>query len=283
MTTAVKTKGYPDVHSIENWKYTTTNNIKNFKDKDEAKRFISGTGRIWKLDTYANGELFITNLLKSIDELHGISTNGFEYTDDKGDPCYILFLIQLPPDGRSVQISHTQHKLTRSGARRNASDNVQIEESNAKQWLMQRACDELRLPEKTTKALMNPNCNAIEHRPGKYTSNERKLSASEVNRMTDMTETPRYFGEHQYSIMHKSRHGKQFFYGKQEVANFCKHIEHSEEFLQYLTEQIQNVNQPKELVYEVQFSSQEFYILKIVVMPEKDIVHMFMRLETGSM
>jgi predicted acyl esterase len=281
MTTVAKNKMYPDVHNAENWKYTTTNNIKTFNNKDDAKRFISGTSKIWKLENYKNGTTFTQSLLQSIDEIHQSNTAGFEYADENGDVCYILFLIQVSPDGKSLQISHTQHKLSRSGARRNAVDNVNIEECNAGRWLMQRACNELHLPEQATEAMMSSKTNTIENRTAKYSLQEHSLSQKEINEITNAIHSTSDQNEN-YCSVHKSRCQKRFLHSIQEIANFSTRISDSDQFLDRLVEQIQNVRTPKEFLHQLQYSDGEKCTLTILVRHENNLIHLLTQLQIGG-
>ncbi|CAF3964055.1 unnamed protein product, partial [Rotaria sp. Silwood1] len=227
MAVATRSKGYPDVTSTENWKYTTTNNIKNFRNKDEAQRFIAGTVKIWKLESFKNGHLFIDNLLKSVENLERSTTTGFEYLDDNGDVCYILFLIQLMSDGKSIQITHTQHKLSRTGARRSGSDSVQVEESNAGRWLMQRAYEELRLPYDAINSNANHKNISTEYQI-KINGEEHDLSTEQIAKLVSMHPTSPYNDEMHYHIMHRHRHSKAYLKGIPAIADFWLHLSHPE-------------------------------------------------------
>ncbi|CAF3596573.1 unnamed protein product [Rotaria socialis] len=278
MATVAKNKGFPDVHNAENWKYTTTNNIKKINGKDEAKRFISGTIKIWKLHESENGDAFTQSLLKAIEDLHETYTTGLEYTDEKGDICYLLFLIQRLADGSSIQITHTHHKLSRSGIRKNSSDHVQMEECNTKQWLIQRACSELHLSDRTTKAMMSYNNNALVNNLAKYSSQERLLTRKELNDITLKIDSTPPVGVNHYHIMHKQKHGKQFLSSIPEISNFCQYIPDPDEFVEKLAKLIENLNQHKELVYEVQYSNVEKCFLRIIVSPDDQIVHILVQI-----
>ncbi|CAF2917445.1 unnamed protein product [Rotaria sp. Silwood2] len=272
MATVTRSKAYPDVSNTENWKYTTTNNIKRFNNKDDVKRFILGTSKIWKLDNVKNGQAFTDSLLQSIDVMHESNTAGLEYVDDKGDVCYILFLIEVSPDRKSMQITHTQHKLSRSGARKNATDNVQVEECNAGRWLMQRAYDELHLPQHTMEAMMFNNHNSLEHRTPKYSSEERSISLEGINQIFEAARSN--FQSENYCEAHRKRFGKTFLRSILEISSFCERISESDAFLEHLVDQIQNVQQPKEFLHHLQYLDGEKWTLAIMVKPDRAYIRM---------
>lgn len=273
MAAVTKSKSsYPDVNNVENWKYTTTNNIKNFADKDQAKRFISGTCKIWKLDAYKNGNAFIHNLLQSIDELYENNVTGFEYVDEKDDMCYILFVIQFVNERKSIQISHTQHKISKTGARRNAADIIQIEENSAAQWLIQRACEELHLPNQITNDMLSKKLNALEHPTGKYHIEEHDLT---VDKQKELMRRIQSLGhENHYHIMHMSYHGRSFLYSIPEIATFSKYLNRPDEFVDNLEKQLRNIEKLKELFCSLHASNGETYTLNIAANPEKDMAHL---------
>lgn len=281
MATVAKNQMYPDVHNTENWKYTTTNNIKSFGNKDDAKRFIVGTCNIWKIEKCKNGTTFIQSLLQSIDDMRQTNTAGFEYVDENGDKCYILFLMQVSSDRKALQISHTQHKLSRSGVRKAAVDNVQVEECNAGRWLMQRACNELHLPEQTTKEMMSQEYNTLEYRTPKYSLQQHKLSTKEINEIIKANELASPENENVY-FAHKNRYGKEFLCLIPEVSSFCKYISEPDAFLEHLITQIQNVHDSTEFLHQLQYPDGKKCTLCIFMKPTKNYIYMLLEMQDGS-
>ncbi|CAF4039462.1 unnamed protein product, partial [Adineta steineri] len=233
----------------------------------DAKRFISGMSKIWKLDNYSNSSSFTDWTSQSIDDLHESHTTAFKYVDEKGDICCIIFLIQPLRDGKLVQVAHTHHKLSQSGSRKNATDNAQTEEYNARQWLVQRACNELRLPESIMKSIMYlPYNNCTEY----------DLKVDEATAMPPKIYSTPSPNENHYYIIHRKHHGKQFLKTVQQISNFSKYISHPEEFVEELATQIQNVQRYEDFSYEASYSKKEKCTLGIIVLPDQnpDIVHM---------
>lgn len=293
-TVTTRSKGYLDVQSVENWKYTTTNNLKRFSSKDEAKRFIIGTGKIWKLDSYKNGGTFIEKLVDSIDVMRGYNASGLEYIDDKGDVCYILFLIEQSSDGKSIQISHTQKKLSRSGVRKNASDNVLVEECNAGRWLMQQAYQELHLPEQTINEIMLPlpSLSSPSSSHGGRAHEHNKVRKYQVDYQYDLknddirqllqtehsTSSP-LVDKHSYYVMDVVRHKTQFLETIKEIQDFSIHLVHPENFVGELIDWCRQLQIAKQLSVSVEFSDGCKCILVIAAIPTgKEFVQLFISL-----
>jgi hypothetical protein len=275
MAVSTYLKSHLDLTSVENWKYTTTNNVKKLTSQEEAKRFILGTEKIWRLGQYTGGTSILQSLTQSIDDCSESTTTGFPYVDNNGDHCYLLFLIERRTDGKSIQITHTHHKLSRSGARKAAADCVQVQDSNVTQWLMQRACNELHLSQQATADMMMiQKNNTFEYRPLQYTYKETDLSAGEAKDTTTKVYSTSHHGENRHHNIYRQDDNRQHLLSISYISNFCQYMSNYEELLEHLTKRIQTVKSCKELSYKISISNQDKHTLTFIMLPENDFVRL---------
>jgi hypothetical protein len=127
------------------WRYRTVNNVKILQNMNDVPRFINGICRTWKIETYAGGNEFIRKFLDLMQNGYESYFDGFYYANENGDLCYIILAVRPYRDARSTEVLYTHHTLSKSPISSGDTREVAVEEHETKIWLIQRACDELRL------------------------------------------------------------------------------------------------------------------------------------------
>ncbi|CAF4528000.1 unnamed protein product [Rotaria socialis] len=274
MATVALYNANTDVKGVENWKYTTTNNTKVLKTREEAKTYMSNMCKIWKLASFRDGAKFNTENIKAIDNLHDSITNSFEFTDDKGDACCILVLIQLGIDGKSIQISNTNHKLTRKAVHTRQADVHAADERSALQWLKERAYEEIhqRLPEVDNNMPVD-DC-MVERKPNRVDFQETRVPNEDVMTIMGVIKSSPTLANERYCVLQKNvtRSGLAL-HDLKDIAEFCKHTNDREDALEQIRQRIMSAKFAMEIVAWVSYQGGASYSITIVAIPQDDLVH----------
>lgn len=277
MALYTKSKTSLDFSNRESWKYTVTNNVKKFSHRQEAKNFIISTCRIWSLMTFPNGQVFVDHVLESIDRTHESCASGFNYIDNKGDICHILFLIKILPDGKTIQVSHTHQKLSRSGAYKHAADTVEIEECNVMQWLEQRACDELKVPKGASITSMLDKAATSQHHAVKYSYDEYDLGDNDIKAIEKLNDSKCTLGGFQYHTIDRYQNGQFIQQPPTIVEKFCDYLSQPQEFLEKFVQRLQSIQQPKQMLHGIEFQDGSEIILSVAVLPTSKMLRLYLQ------
>ncbi|CAM4987433.1 unnamed protein product, partial [Rotaria socialis] len=274
MATIARYNTNNDLKGVDNWKYTTTNNIKVLKSRDEAKTYISGMCKIWKLESFHDGAKFSKENIKAIDNLHDSITNSFEFIDEKGDLCCILVLIQFGTDRKSIQITNTNHKLTRTAVRTRQADIQPADERSALQWLKERAYEEIhqRLPEVDNNMPID-DC-MVERKPNRIDFQDNRLQQEDVTIIMGVIKSSPTLANERYCVLQKNmtKNGLTL-YDIRDIAEFCKHTNDTEGALEQIRQHIMATKVPVEIIAWIFYQGGASYSLTIVAIPQDDLIH----------
>ncbi|CAF4748822.1 unnamed protein product [Rotaria socialis] len=274
MATIARYNTNNDLKGVDNWKYTTANNIKVLKSRDEAKTYISGMCKIWKLESFHDGAKFSKENIKAIDNLHDSITNSFEFIDEKGDLCCILVLIQFGTDRKSIQITNTNHKLTRTAVRTRQADIQPADERSALQWLKERAYEEIhqRLPEVDNNMPID-DC-MVERKPNRIDFQDNRLQQEDVTIIMGVIKSSPTLANERYCVLQKNmtKNGLTL-YDIRDIAEFCKHTNDTEGALEQIRQHIMATKVPVEIIAWIFYQGGASYSLTIVAIPQDDLIH----------